>query len=318
MSEKEDFFVQVGEISREGRMIRRVVRALMHTLFSYSQFPWLLRAGMGVLGAVGRTPKNTIIRKETILGLPCEWIAPSQAAMDSAKTVLFLHGGGFVVGGADSHREFAAHIAHGAGVRVLLPEYRLAPENAFPAANDDCVGIYRWLLRRGVSASDILLAGDSAGGCLSLMTLQALRDAGDALPAAAVLISPVTDCLDYDGESYESRNGPDPFFTPTSLRTLCDHYAATRHPARAVLAPLKQPLKGLPPLFIQAGDAEVLRSDSVRLAERAAEAGVEVRLEVWEHMWHDFQMFAAMMPEARDAMSRIGAFAREHLALPAA
>lgn len=313
MSEKPEYFVPVGELSSQARFVRGMVKTVVRPAFAAADHPWVQRALLAVMNGMSRLPKGTIVREENILGLPCEWIAPSSAAMEDPRTILYLHGGGFVCGDAGSHREFAAHIAKGTGVRVLLPEYRLAPETPFPGANDDCLGMYRWLLRRGIGADQIVIGGDSAGGCLTAMTLISARDAGDALPAAAVMFSPATDCLVFDGESYTTRKDADPWFSPIGIRKLVAHYAKTDHPAREILAPLRQPLNGLPPLYIQVGDAEVLQSDSIRFAERAKEAGTQVTLEVWEHMWHDFPMFAGLMPEARDALSRVTAFIKDRL-----
>ena len=313
MSENSGYFVPVGELSRQGRFVRGTVKTVVRPAFAAADYPWVQRGLLKLMNGISRLPKGTIIRKENILGLPCEWIASSEAAMDDPRTILYLHGGGFVCGGADSHREFAAHIAKGAGVRVLLPEYRLAPENPFPCANDDCLGMYRWLLRHGVPAEQIVIGGDSAGGCLAAMTLISARDAGDPVPAAAVMFSPATDCLEFDGESYVTRKDADPWFSPVVIRKLVAHYAVANHPRISILAPLRRPLNDLPPLYIQVGDAEVLQSDSVRFAERAKEAGTQVTLEVWEHMWHDFPMFAGLMPESREALARVTAFVKERL-----
>lgn len=309
-----EYFVPVGKLSTQARIARMLVRGVLRPAFAAADHPQIQRAVLSALKGASRLPPGTQIREERILGLRCEWIAPTPESMDGPKTILYLHGGGFVSGSADSHRELAARIAAGAKARVLLPEYRLAPETPFPGANDDCLGIYRWLLRRGVDAANIVIGGDSAGGCLTLMTLLSLRESEDALPAAAFMLSPVTDCITHDGESYTTRKAVDPWFSPAGLRKLLAHYAETSHPARAILAPLRMPLGGLPPLFVQCGDDELLLSDSVRLADRAREAGTPVELEVWERMWHVFPAFAGIMPEGRKAVEKIAGFVRGHLA----
>ncbi len=241
---------------------------------------------------------------------PAEWLIPSNAVPDRA--VLYLHGGGYVLGSCATGRNLAAGIASACAARVLSLEYRLAPEHPFPAALEDALGAYHWLLSQGFAPHTLALAGDSAGGGLCVALLVALRDAGDPLPAAAALISPDVD-LSRTGESLRTRAKVDPMLEPEQIRIYARAYAAGQDLRHPLLSPVYADLHGLPPLLIHVGDDEILLSDSERLAQRAEAAGVDVTLEVWPHMWHDWHSFAAWMPEARHALDRLGLFVRNHL-----
>jgi acetyl esterase/lipase len=228
----------------------------------------------------------------------------------NGRVVLYLHGGGYVMGSRRTHRELAARIARDAAARVLVLEYRLAPEHPFPAAVEDATAAYRWLRKQGIAASSIAIAGDSAGGGLTLATLLALRDAGDALPACAVCLSPWTD-LEGSGASAQPGGVDDPMIPVAALRDMGKLYAASdlRNP---LAAPLHGNYKGLPPLLIQVGTREILLDDSTRVADKARAAGVTVRLEIEEGAPHVWQATPGL-PEAVDAVKRIGAFVRERI-----
>jgi monoterpene epsilon-lactone hydrolase len=194
-------------------------------------------------------------------------------------------------------------------MRVLLPEYRLAPEHPFPAAVDDVRAAWRWLRTdQGLSPSSIAVAGDSAGGGLAVALLVATRDAGEALPAAAVLMSPTVD-LTSSGASMTERVGQDPFSTPAMLRQFAADYLAGADPKTPLASPLFASLTGLPPLLVQVGTADLLLSDSERLAAAAADAGVDVTLEIGEGLPHVYQILLGT-PEAAEATERIGKFLR--------
>jgi epsilon-lactone hydrolase len=203
-------------------------------------------------------------------------------------------------------------ISRAAQARVLGLNYRLAPEHPFPAAVDDALAGYRFLLVQGFAPSRIVVAGDSAGGALTLATLIAARDAGVALPAAAVCMSPWVD-LEGTGESMKTRLHVDPVASPEGIGLLAQAYLAGKSPRTPLAAPLYADLKGLPPLLIQVGDHEVLLDDSTRIAERAKAAGVQVKLEVWPEMVHVWQLFASYLPEGQQAVDGIGAFIRERV-----
>jgi acetyl esterase/lipase len=242
-----------------------------------------------------------------------EWIIPVESAPPDDKVILYFHGGGFIAGTCEFYRDLATRIAKVSGTKVLIVEYRLAPEYPYPAANEDCIGAYRWLLANGYSPSDIVLGGDSVGASLALMTLISLRDEGKELPAGAFLISPHTDLVHLDGESYQSRALLDPTGSLEGNKRILDAYIGIQSEPAPILSPLRMDLQGLPELFVQVSDHEVLLSDSTRLAERAKAAGVHVELEIWDNMWSVFHFLAYMLPEAEHAIMHIGKFVRTKL-----
>ena len=246
------------------------------------------------------------VETTTVEGLHAEWLRPKQAA--AGKVLLYLHGGAYLVGSCRTHRQMVSHIARAAGINALVPEYRLAPEHPFPAAIEDAVSVYRALLDDGFAARDIFIAGDSAGGGLTMATLLSLRHAGLPLPAAAVLLSPFLD-VTASGESAETRADQDPWFEAENMQIVTEFYCEKgvdhRNP---LVSPVFANVAGLPPMFIQVGDDEILLSDSTRLAEKMREAGLDVEIEIWPEMWHVFQLFIGKMPESRRAIRRIGAY----------
>ncbi len=240
-------------------------------------------------------------------GVPAEWIIAPNAASDRA--ILYLHGGGYVMGSINTHRAMIARISRAAEARVLAINYRLAPEHPFPAAVDDATSAYRWMLGQGCLPERIVVAGDSAGGGLTFSTLVALRDSKTPLPAAAVPISPWTD-LAATGESLTTRAKADPMVGREGLMPMARHYAGSNDLRHPLISPLYADLRGLPPLLIHVGDAEILLDDSTRIAERARAAGVNVTLEVWPEMIHVWHVFAKILPEAQQAIDRIGEFVK--------
>jgi acetyl esterase/lipase len=257
---------------------------------------------------------RTEVLRVKVAGVDAEWLAPPRSAPD--KLLLYLHGGAYVAGNCDTHRSLTSHIATAAGVRVLLPEYRLAPEHPFPAALEDALGIYRELLASGIAPGDIVVAGDSAGGGLTMATLLALRDAGDPLPAAACLLSPWLD-LAGTGESMRTRAAFDPWFRPEFLPPVRHYYCDEGRILDPLVSPVYARLDRLPPLYIQVGEDEILLSDSTRVAAAILEAGGTAELEVWPQMWHVFQMFIREVPESRRAVKRLGRRIRSALDLRA-
>ena len=241
-------------------------------------------------------------------GVPGEWIAAPSAA--GGRVIYYLHGGGYTVGSINTHRALIARLSAAAGARALAIDYRLAPEHPFPAAVEDATAAYRWLLEGGADPSNVVIAGDSAGGGLTVATLVALRDARIPLPAAAVCLSPWVD-LEGIGESATTRKAADPMIDPEGGLEQARLYLGGADPRTPLAAPLYADLSGLPPMLIHVGDAEVLLDDSTRLAARAKAAGVDVTLEVWPDMIHVWQFFAAVLPEGQQAIDRIGAFVRE-------
>ena len=258
----------------------------------------------------GKIPDGIEVRPVTVAGLRAEWILPSQST--SQRVILFVHGGGYVSGSCSDHRVHVAKFVKGSGIGALLFEYRLAPEHPFPAAIDDSVAAYLWLLAQGVSPSNIVIAGDSAGGGLCLATLLALRDQGIPLPSAAVAISPWTD-LTCSGQSYRSNAGrclsPDGTWTAFSR-----HYVGDQDPSSPWISPLHGDLRGLPPMLIYVGGDEILRDDSVSFAKKATDAGVDVALRIGKGLFHCYPVCAPLFPEATQAMDEICVFINRHVA----
>ncbi len=258
-------------------------------------------------------PAEADIKSEPVTagGVPAEWIFAPGA--NPERAVLYLHGGGYVVGSIKTHRDLMGRISRAAKARVLGLDYRLAPEHPFPAAVEDSVAAYKWMLERGLNASRIAVAGDSAGGGLVVATLVAIRDDKLPLPAAGVCLSPWVD-LEGIGESMKTRQHADPVVRRDMLTQMAAAYLGGKNARTPLAAPLYADLTGLPPLLIQVGDAETLLDDSNRLAQRARAAGVEVKLEVWPEMIHVFQLFAGFLPEGQQAVDGVGQFISHHLA----
>ena len=251
------------------------------------------------------TPPDVKVEHVGAPTVPAEWLTPPGARADAA--VLYLHGGGYVIGSPRSHRHLAAAVGAAARMCVLLPDYRLAPEHPFPAAVDDAVAAYRWLMDRTIAPARIVIAGDSAGGGLTVAMLLALRDAGVPLPAAGVCISPWVD-LTCSGGSYRTRAEADPIVKGESVGQMATAYLAGKDAKTPLASPLFADLRGLPPLLIHVGDDEVLLDDAVQLAERTRKAGVDATLDVWDQMVHVWHWFFPMLDEGQQAFDRIGEF----------
>jgi acetyl esterase/lipase len=243
-------------------------------------------------------------------GTKAEWILAE--GVEGGGVILYLHGGGFVMGSLDTHREMAARISAASQTRVLVLDYRLAPEYPFPAAMQDTIMAYNWLRDQGYSEGNIVIGGDSAGGGLTLQTLISLRDGGSSLPAAAFLLSPPLDWVRFDGESYRTRAAVDILITKEMCVLNGGHYVGNNDPETPLLYPIGMNLASLPPMCVHVGDHEVLLSDSERLVRRARDAGVEVEFKVWPGMWHVFQASARYVPESRQSLLEVGHFIRKH------
>ncbi len=277
---------------------------------SDSQAPSTLeerRAAFAPAGRIHRVPDDVLVGELTAGGVPAHWLTAPGA--DAGRVLLFLHGGGYELGSLRSDGELAARLGRASGMRVLFAEYRLAPEHPFPAAIDDVVAAWRWLRRdQDLSARSMAVAGDSAGGGLAVALLVALRDAGEALPAAAALMSPTVD-LTSSGASMTERAEQDPISTPVMLRQFASDYLAGADPKTPLASPLFASLSGLPPVLVQVGTADLLLSDSERLATKAAEAGVDVTLQIGDGLPHVYQILLGT-PEAAEATEQMGEFLR--------
>ncbi len=237
--------------------------------------------------------------------IPAAWLIPDDAPGD--RVLLHLHGGGYVTGSKEFYRVIISRIAAALQSRALLIDYRLAPENAFPAAVQDAVASYRWLLSQGYDHGKIFISGDSAGGGLALATLISLRDSGVPLPAAAMLVSPWTD-LGMTGGSVRPAGWRDPLLSVRCLYKWSAMYLGEADPRDPLASPLYADLKGLPPLFIQVGTGEMLLDDSRRLAEKAERDGVSIELDIWEGMFHGWQIFYPLVPESNAAIEKLVRF----------
>ena len=256
---------------------------------------------------VNPLPADVSVNDLNADGVPAHWLHIPNAG--DGRVLMFVHGGGYSLGSLRSDGELAAQIGRAAEMHVFFPEYRLAPEHLFPAAFDDVLASWQWLRGvRGVAAESVVLAGDSAGSGLTLALLQTLRDAGDSLPAGAVLISPLLD-LTASGASIIERADEDLVFTPDLIKSMAPTYLGDADPKTPAASPLFGSMAGLPPLFVQVGSAELLLSDSERLASAAAEAGVDITLHVGEGLPHVYQA-AVATPEAVSAMRQIADFIR--------
>ena len=255
-------------------------------------------------------PDGVEVETDEIGGVPAEVVTPAE---HGAGTFLYFHGGGYAIGSPVSHRHLVAALAAASRTRAFALDYRRAPEHPFPAAVDDAVAGYRGLLDAGIAPGSIVLGGDSAGGGLTVATLIAIRDAGLALPAAGVCISPWTDLTNEAG-SYRTLAERDPLVFQEDIDRWRNAYLAGADPRTPLASPLHADLSGLPPLLIQVGSEEVLLDDSRQLAARCEAAGVEATLEVWDDMIHVWHWFGEYLDEAAKAVDRIGEFVSARLA----
>jgi acetyl esterase/lipase len=272
------------------------------------------RASLEAFASLIAPLDGTRVSPARVAGVPCAWVAAPDVGRDGV--LLYLHGGGYGLGSIATHRAFVSRLSAATRLRALVVDYRLAPEHPFPAALDDAVAVYRSLVGRVVPPGRIVVAGDSAGGGLAVATALVLRDAGEPLPAAVVCLSPWVD-LDVSHDPAPSGVLDDPMVQPDELQLMAALYLAGADPRSPLASPLHAELHGLPPLLVQVGTAETLLDDSVRLAERVRAAGGDVTLEQWSDMIHVWQAFAPLLPEAGDAIARIGAWVRERVRLRA-
>ena len=252
-------------------------------------------------------PAGLVIEPVKIGELYAEWLDSPGTARDRA--ILYLHGGGYTMGSCKSHRALAARIAVSSQAPVLNIDYRLAPENQFPAALQDTLAACEWLRDQGIAAEKIVIAGDSAGGGLAAAASVSLRDEGQPLPAGIVCISPWAD-LSLSGQSYQTNAEKDPMIKPDASQVHAARYTGEQDVRSPLISPVYADLSGFPPMLIQVGEDELLRSDSETLASNACRDGVPVTLDVWEGMLHVWHMYFPFMPEANTAIEKIGAFIR--------
>jgi len=297
-------------ISLRARIVRLLTKQMFKKISPTDHIP-SKRAGWEEMAARLKPAQDVRLRHATVSGIDCDWLVPS--GCEESSVLLYLHGGAYIMGSSRTHRAMVSYIAKEAGMRALLPNYRLAPEYPFPAGLDDCVAVYRALLDGGTPPERIAIAGDSAGGGMTMAVLLSLRDAGIPVPAAGCLLSPWLD-LAAAGESIHSRADKDPWFNPHDMPIIVAYYCREKQVRLPLVSPVYADVHGMPPLLVQVGDHEILLSDSTRMVDKINAAGGQATLQVWPDMWHVFQYFIGKMPESMRAIEDLGAFLKLQLA----
>ncbi|PCJ15193.1 MAG: alpha/beta hydrolase [Gammaproteobacteria bacterium] len=296
--------------SLSSKVFRFAIKHIASRNFSLKVSPQVQRARLEKASLPFWTSFKFTRQTVDVGGIASEWIDAENA--DENRVLLYLHGGAYTFGSSKTYADLASRLSHSCAMKVLVINYRLAPEYPFPAALDDATYAYRWLLDQGYRAENLVICGDSAGGGLTLSTLINLRELGVALPAAGVCLSPWTD-LSCDGDSMRTHEEIDPFLSAEWLREMATLYVQLEDPKNPLISPLHGDLKGLPPLLVQVGSDEVLLDDSLRLEQRALSDEVDLTLRVYQDMWHVWQIFAAIMPEAKEALLEIAEFVNAKL-----
>jgi acetyl esterase/lipase len=256
-------------------------------------------------------PGHVTVDLVTVGGVKAERLHTAKA--DESKAILYIHGGGFVAGVPGNHRPLTWRLTDKVGVPVYAVDYRLAPEHPFPAGLDDCVAAYRGLLDKGIAAKNVVIAGDSAGGNLTLTTALKLKSLEMDLPAALVALSPATDIEGAGFESRTSNAASDAMFTAQMFQSLGPLYCPNMDGTDPFISPYRGDVAGLPPTLIHCSGAEMLRDDGVKMAEKLKAAGVPTEIEVWPKVFHVWQVMADLLPEGRASIEKITAFMRKHL-----
>jgi monoterpene epsilon-lactone hydrolase len=295
--------------SIRGRLIYEILR-LQGSPFDRATPLETQRADLERQARHARVPGEVQVQATSIGPIYAEWLRPRNAASNAA--LLYLHGGGYTMGSCNTHRALAARIASAANVDALLIDYRLAPEHPYPAALADARNAYGWLMQRGLDADKVVVGGDSAGGGLAVALAVGLRDQAQPLPGALICLSPWLD-LTMSGQTMKTVAQADPLITWESSVLHARRYVRDHHPKEPLISPVFANPAGLPAIYVQVGEHEVLRSDSERFVRAARQAGIHVRFEIWPGMWHVWHAWAPWVPEAGHAIRLIGDFIREKL-----
>lgn len=278
-----------------------ILRLLIRKTVNWNKPLSEIRAEIERMNKKAEIPPNLNVTPILAGEVQAELFEPIDAPKD--KIIIYLHGGGYCLGIVNTNRSFVAKISTGTGMKVLLVDYRLAPENVFPAALEDAVSSFRWVLNKGYLPKNIFIVADSSGCGLSLAALMTLRNNNEPMPSAMVFISPVVD-LKGTGDSIETRKKEDPFQYSDPL-SIAKNYVGENDATLPIISPLFGDLYGLPPILIHASDYDVFLSDSIRLAEKLKRANKEVDLKIWAKMWHIFHMSYSLLPEGKVALEEI-------------
>ena len=262
------------------------------------------RKGLEKLFSVSKAPRSVRFTKIDCDGTPAEWVTPKK--LNNKGVVIYLHGGGYLLGSVSTHSPLIARIAIAAQTKILAVEYRLAPESPYPAALDDTINSYHWLIKQGYNAKNIVIAGDSSGGGLAIATLLKLRDEGITQPAGCACISPWLD-LTNTGETIQSHAEKDLLVNSVGLSVAAFNYVSPDKFMDPYVSPLYADLKGLAPIYIHVSGSEALLDDTLRFEKKAKEAGVEIDVRIWHNMLHVWQAFG-FLPEARKSIKSIGKY----------
>jgi len=295
-----------GPGSWHSRAVNALLRLMLRTPLRHdADIPALRRRYQNI--DARHIPVSDRVSRESVDcdGVPAQWVSVPESRAE--RVVLYLHGGSFAYRFPNAHANFAARLCERLEARALLPDYRLAPEHPFPAAPDDCLTAYRWLLARGIAPHNLVIIGDSAGGNLALVTVQRARNDGDPLPACAVLLSPGVDGTLASPSMVDNADN-DPMLRLNNLLVLRNHYVPASHlVTHPHVSPLFGEFAGLPPLLLQVGSTELLRDEAIRAAQKARAAGVDVELEIWPDTPHVFQI-VSFLPESLQALEHIVRF----------
>lgn len=300
-----------GAVSLRRLLARHMARTAGKTVMSPENPRQIARKRMDAGADRLPTPDDVKIESTTLAGLNALSFTPDE---HRPGLLLFLHGGGYCLGSSKSHRPLVTRLAKALKIKAVSVDYRLAPEHVFPCAVDDGAAALNWSMAH--SDGPVLIAGDSAGGGLALASVLRQREQGGPMPQGVYLISPWTD-LTASGDSTKTRAKADPMLKPDWLATGAALYLDTTPADTPEASPLFADLTGFPPVFIQTGDAEILRDDSIRFAEKLEQAGIPVQCEIWDALWHDFPLFAPLLPEADMALERLTQWAEPILTSPA-
>lgn len=290
-------------------VIKKLLRRIK-TRTDYNNIEYARRGFEKVVSRWNTHLKGFTYEQFHIGSMKCEWITPENA--DTSKVLLFFHGGGYATGSINTHRALVSKLAEYAGIKALVIDYRLAPENKYPAPIEDAATAHQWLMQNGFSNSQICFGGDSAGGGITIGTLLYLRDNNIPLPKCAITLSPWLD-LTGSGDSFKTKHDEDPMLVAAGLPVWGKNYAGDADLKSPYASPIFHSLKNLPPVYIQVGEEEILLDDSIRFEKKAKEDGVNVRLEIYPKKFHVFNAFWRILPKAREANKKLGAFLKEQL-----